>query len=77
MYSTGYTFPRGPSTEYLRILVPECIEGMASGTRSLKYRALGPSGFGTNTPILTQRAQVCRMPRALPAALISMTHSLV
>ena len=35
-------YPEGPSTQYLRFLVPKSIQGMVLGTRSLKY-------FGTWT----------------------------
>ena len=34
----------GPSTQYLRTLVPKAIEGMVFGIRVLKYWVLGPSG---------------------------------
>ena len=36
--------PEGPSTQYLRTLVPDTIKSMVLGTRSLKYWVLGPSG---------------------------------
>ena len=36
--------PEGPSTQYLRTLVPKAIKGMVFGTRVLKYWVLGPSG---------------------------------
>ena len=35
----------GPSTQYLRTLVPKATEGMFFGTRVLKYWVLGPSGL--------------------------------
>ena len=38
-------FPEGPSTQYLRTLVPKTIALMVFGTRVLKYWVLGPSGF--------------------------------
>ena len=38
--------PEGPSTQYLRILVPKAIKGMVFGTRVLKCWVLGPSGGG-------------------------------
>ena len=34
----------GPSTQYLRSLVPNTIKGMVFATRVLKYWVLGPSG---------------------------------
>ena len=34
----------GPSTQYLRTLVPEAINGMVFGARVLNYWLLGPSG---------------------------------
>ena len=36
--------PEGPSTQYLRTLVPKTIPLMVFGTRVLKYWVLGPSG---------------------------------
>ena len=36
--------PEGPSTQYLRTLVPQTIFQMVFGTRVLKYAILGPSG---------------------------------
>ena len=36
--------PEGPSTQYLSSLVPNTIQSMVFGTRSLKYWLLGPSG---------------------------------
>ena len=36
--------PEGPSTQYLRSLVPKTILLMVFGTRVLKYWVLGPSG---------------------------------
>ena len=44
-------FPEGPSTQYLRSLVPKTIPLMVFGTRVLKYWVLGPSGFH-NTQIM-------------------------
>ena len=38
------THPEGPSTQYLKSLVPNTIESMAFGTRNLKYWLLGSSG---------------------------------
>ena len=35
---------KGPSTQYLRTLVPKAIKGMVFGTRVLKYSVLGFSG---------------------------------
>ena len=37
--------PEGPSTQYLRSLVPNTIKSMVFGTRNLKYWLLGPSGM--------------------------------
>ena len=37
--------PEGPSTQYLRTLVPNTNKGMVFGTRNLKYWVLGPSGI--------------------------------
>ena len=37
--------PEGPSTQYLRTLVPKTIPFMAFGTRILKHWVLGPSEF--------------------------------
>ena len=39
-------YPEGPSTQYLRTLVPKAINGMVFGTRVLNYWVLGPSGLG-------------------------------
>ena len=36
--------PEGPSTQHVRLLIPESLEGMMSGTRDLKYWILGPFG---------------------------------
>ena len=36
--------PAGPSTQYLRFLVPKTILLVVFGTRNLKYWVLGPSG---------------------------------
>ena len=36
--------PEGPSTQYLRLLVPKTILFMVFGTRELKCEVLGPSG---------------------------------
>ena len=38
-------FPEGPSSQYLRSLVPKTIPLMVFGPRVLKYCVLGPSGF--------------------------------
>ena len=46
-FCAGLTnFPEGPSTQYVRTLVPNAIKSMVFGTRSLKYLVLGPSGLG-------------------------------
>ena len=39
------TYQKGPSTQYLRTLVPKAMKGMAFGTRVLKYWVLGPFGL--------------------------------
>ena len=39
------TCPEGPSTQYLRTLAPQTIQGMVFGTRVLRYWVLGPSGL--------------------------------
>ena len=36
--------PEGPSTQYVRSLVPDTIKGMVFGTRNRKYWVLGPCG---------------------------------
>ena len=40
----------GPSTQYLRTLVPKAIKGRVFGTRVLKYWVLGISGTITRRP---------------------------
>ena len=40
----GLGSPEGPSTQYLRFLVPKTIPLMVFGARELKYWVLGPSG---------------------------------
>ena len=47
-YYGDLDYPEGPSTQYLRILVPNTIESMVFGTRDLKYWVLGPSGLGSS-----------------------------
>ena len=37
--------PEGPSTQYLRTLVPKTIKGIVCGTRDLKHWVLGLSGY--------------------------------
>ena len=49
------TNPEGPSTKYLRSLVPNTITSMVFGTRNLKDWVLGPSGKGS----LFLRPQIC------------------
>ena len=39
------SYPEGPSTQYLRFLVPKTILLMVFGPRVLKYWVLGPSGL--------------------------------
>ena len=41
----GISYPEGPSTQYLRTLVPKTIPLMVFGTKGLKYWVLGPSGL--------------------------------
>ena len=45
--TTALPDPEGPSTQYLRTLVPKAIKGMVFGTRVLTYWVLGPSGSET------------------------------
>ena len=48
VYIIGAPFwPLGPSTQYLRTLVPKTLMGMVFGTRVLKCWVLGPSGWGS------------------------------
>ena len=42
--------PEGPSTQYLRTLVPKTIPLAVFGTKGLKYWVLGPSGTGGHQP---------------------------
>ena len=44
MQAAGQPLPEGPSTQYLRTLVPKTIPLVVFGTRVLKYWLLGPSG---------------------------------
>ena len=44
---TELTRLEGPSTQYLRTLVPNTIKSMVFGTRILKYSVLGPPGLGS------------------------------
>ena len=48
------SYTEGPSTQYLRSLVPNTIKSMVFGTRKLKYWVLGPSGtwFGPRAHFL-------------------------
>ena len=39
--------PEGPSTQYLRLLVPKTMPLMVLGARNQKYRVLGPDGKPT------------------------------
>ena len=43
------TSPEGPSTQYLRTLVPKTQKGMVLKTRILEYWLLGPSGLVLDT----------------------------
>ena len=48
------TLPEGPSTQYLRTLVPKAILLMVFGTKVLKYWVLGPLGSkSTDSPVIT------------------------
>ena len=38
-------YPEGPSTQYLRFLVPKTVKVSGFGTRNLKYGVLGPIGI--------------------------------
>ena len=38
-------YPEGPSSKYLRLLVPKAILFIVFGLRNLKYWVLGPSGL--------------------------------
>ena len=40
------SIPEGPSTQYVRTLVPKAMKRMVFGTRVLKYWVLGSSGYG-------------------------------
>ena len=42
---TYHNYPEGPSTQYLRTLIPKIIKSMVFGARNLKYWILGPSGL--------------------------------
>ena len=42
-------YPEGPSTRYLRLLVPKPIPPMVFGTRDHKYWVLGPSRVGMDS----------------------------
>ena len=44
------SFPEGPSSQYLRFLVPKTILFMVFGTRVLSYWVLGPSGTVSAMP---------------------------
>ena len=50
-------YPEGPSTQYLRTLVPNTKPLMVLGIRVLKYWLLGPSGLGCCQPDLSSRLQ--------------------
>ena len=40
-----HAIPEGPSTQYIRTLVPKAIKGRVFGTRVLKCWVLGPCGY--------------------------------
>ena len=44
-YSGLLCNPQGPSTQYLRTLIPKAIKGRVFGTRVLKRWVLGPSAL--------------------------------
>ena len=48
-------FPEGPSTQYLRTLVPNTIPLVDFGTRVLKYWVLGPSGIHSTSARIESR----------------------
>ena len=48
MYNCLAFYPEGPSTLYLRTLVPNTIQGMVIRTRDLQYWVVGPSGLCIN-----------------------------
>ena len=50
--------PQGPSTQYLRTLVPKTMYGMAFGTRVLKKWVRAPSGLGHP---LAQRSHILEL----------------
>ena len=66
----GYLSQRVQVPNFFRLSVPNTIEGMAFGTRVLKYWVLGPSGAGNaqsrgsqlRTPFRRRNAQL-RIPR--------------
>ena len=45
--------PEGPSTQYLRFLVPNTIKGMVLGNRDLQHWILGTSGWSSNHVVVT------------------------
>ena len=49
-------YPKVPSTQYSRTLVPKTIKGMVLGTRDLEYWVLGPCGL--YMPYMESRADV-------------------
>ena len=59
--------PEGPSTHYLRTLVPNTIKSMVFGTRVLKYWVLGP-GSGSRDRLPPPKPGA---PDASPAGLVS------
>ena len=79
-YTSPNKDPEGPSTQYIRTLVPKTIKGMDFGTRILKYWVLGPSGGGSSVgqsqsgtlgwpPLPACAAQACD--RAPPASTLA------
>ena len=45
LFGGGLCSPEGPSTQYLRLLVPATILLMVFGTRDLQYWGLGSAGY--------------------------------
>ena len=58
------TTEEGPSTQYLRSLVPNTMRSVVSGTRNLEYWALGSSGYRPQNLLkriaVLSEPQVCR-----------------
>ena len=63
----------GPSTQYLRTLVPNSILLMVFGTRVLKYWVLGPSGLATYMLNQSSKAPGTTAVRMLPCDMCQVT----